>query len=141
MTNHEYPIPPLISWLFAQSVPQSVPVPVALDEVYVMWSPYTAHQYVVSVIRCWYGHVPHSCHAAFAEQATDEVVAPIGRTTVAGVADRETAGASPTAWVSDMPAATDTVAPGVVAAASASWALTARIVEPLCTAAGATIRD
>ena len=136
-----YPIPPLISWLFVQSVPQSVPVPVALDEVYVMWSPYTAHQYVVSVTRCWYGHVPHSCHAAFAEQAMAEVVVPIGRTTAPGVLDSETAGVSPTACTSDRPAAIDTVAPGAAAAARASWALTARVVEPLWTAAGAAIRD
>jgi hypothetical protein len=36
ITNHEYPIPPLISWLFVQLVPQIVPVAVTLDDVYVM---------------------------------------------------------------------------------------------------------
>ena len=33
VTNHEYPIPPLIIWLLVHSVPQNVPLPLALDEV------------------------------------------------------------------------------------------------------------
>ena len=52
ITNHEYPMPPLMSWLDVQPVPHNVPLPLTLDERYVMWSPYTAHQYVVSVMRC-----------------------------------------------------------------------------------------
>jgi hypothetical protein len=50
-----------------------------------------------------------------------------------------TAGARPTASCSDSPGATDTTAPATDAAASASWAVTERVDEPLCTAAGALI--
>jgi hypothetical protein len=37
-------MPPLISWLVVQFEPQSVPVALTLDERYVIWPPYTAHQ-------------------------------------------------------------------------------------------------
>jgi hypothetical protein len=36
ITNHEYPIPPLICWLVVQDVPQRVPVAFTVDEWYVM---------------------------------------------------------------------------------------------------------
>src|SRR5713101_8740576 len=48
-------------------------------------------------------------------------------------------GARPTACCNDSPGATDTVAPGREAAASASCGLTARVAEPLWPAAGATM--
>src|SRR5216684_1807429 len=48
-------------------------------------------------------------------------------------------GARPTACCNDSPGATDTVAPGREAAASASCGLTARVAEPLWTAAGASM--
>src|SRR4051794_18853881 len=102
-----------------------------------MWSPYTAHQYVVSVIRCWYGQVPHSCHAEFAEHAVyAAVVVPIGGSAPVGAVGAESAGEAPTAWPSERPGAIETTAPGSEAAASASCALTGRVDEPLETAAG-----
>jgi hypothetical protein len=51
-----------------QLVPQSVPVAVVVAVRKVMWLPKTAHQYVVSVIFCSYGHVPHLRQAMLVQQ-------------------------------------------------------------------------
>src|SRR3954453_22995345 len=92
-------------------------------------------------MRCWYGQVPHSCHAEFAEHAVyAAVVVPIGRSTPVGAVGAESAGEAPTAWPSERPGAIETTAPGSEAAASASCALTGRVDEPL-EAAGEAARS
>jgi hypothetical protein len=92
----------------------------------------------VRSVICWsYGHVPQ-CQPDWVEAQPAEVSA-------AGIAvtaaDVEAAGpgveASPTAWAGDIPEATETLAPGVLAAASASCGLTRRVTELPVTGDGA----
>ena len=103
---------------------------------------------MVSVIRCWYGQMPHSVHCAFAEHAVAAVMVPMGLTTGVAAVDVELDGIDtdgvdtgnrPTAWAGESPGETATVAPGRDAADSASCALTRRVVEPLAAGAAAPI--
>src|SRR5215471_2549830 len=86
-----------------------------------------AHQYVVSVSRCWYGQVPHWCQAAFAQQ--------VGLVILAATAPPS--GARPTAAPGERSDSIQVSAPGRDEAASAVPPSTSAVDEPLGAAAGA----
>jgi hypothetical protein len=52
IVNQLNPVPPPTRASSLQLTPQSVPLPVAVDVRYVILTPMTAHQYVVSMIFC-----------------------------------------------------------------------------------------
>src|SRR5436853_7272226 len=72
-------------------------------------------------MRCWYGHVPHWCHMAFAQQEGLE----------AEITLLSINGARPTAACGDKPASIEVSAPSSAEALSAVRPSTASVIEPL----------
>src|SRR5579884_431638 len=95
-----------------------------------MWLPKTAHQYVVSVMRCWYGQIPHWLQAALAQHTglVAEMMLP------------SYSGARPTAAYAETPGSIEVTAPGRVDALSAVCPSTYEVEEPYGTSAPAAAK-